>query len=236
MRKEARYRIDIACQVTAGERAVYLELSRDISDIFLARHRQMEVLVQLTGVILSLSAILIWLLSYFLTRPIRKLSIGTREIARGTMLSGCLSGDTMRCQSWPRILIRMAQTVEEKILSLDRRAAHRQEEFTANFAHELKTPLTSIIGYADMLRSSPLSQEEQLVCANYIFGEESAWKRCPLSCWTYLFCAAATFQKDVLRQSGCCSQSATSIAPQAIKRALCSASPLKKPRCMWSRI
>ncbi|MFR5070813.1 MAG: histidine kinase dimerization/phospho-acceptor domain-containing protein [Bianqueaceae bacterium] len=41
------------------------------------------------------------------------------------------------------------------------------EEFTANFAHELKTPLTSIIGYADMLRSSPLSQEEQLVCTNY---------------------------------------------------------------------
>ena len=170
VRKEARYRIDIACQVTAGERAVYLELSRDISDIFLARHRQMEVLVQLTGVILSLSAILIWLLSYFLTRPIRKLSIGTREIARGDYAKRVLVRGHNEVSELAQDFNRMAQAVEEKILSLEE-AAHRQEEFTAYFAHELMTPLTSIIGYADMLRSSPLSQEEQLVCANYIFGE-----------------------------------------------------------------
>ena len=150
--------------------AVYLELSRDISDIFLARHRQMEVLVQLTGVILSLSAILIWLLSYFLTRPIRKLSIGTREIARGDYAKRVLVRGHNEVSELAQDFNRMAQAVEEKILSLEE-AAHRQEEFTANFAHELKTPLTSIIGYADMLRSSPLSQEEQLVCANYIFGE-----------------------------------------------------------------
>jgi signal transduction histidine kinase len=49
--------------------------------------------------------------------------------------------------------------------------ARKQEEFTASFSHELKTPLTSIIGYADSLRSMQLSQEETAMSANYIFQE-----------------------------------------------------------------
>ena len=40
-----------------------------------------------------------------------------------------------------------------------------------SFAHELKTPMTSIIGYADLLRSESLSQEESREAANYIFSE-----------------------------------------------------------------
>ena len=44
----------------------------------------------------------------------------------------------------------MAKTIENKIVELED-AARRQEDFTANFAHELKTPMTSIIGYADTL-------------------------------------------------------------------------------------
>ena len=40
-----------------------------------------------------------------------------------------------------------------------------------SFAHELKTPMTSIIGYADLLRSQSLSGEEAQEAANYIFSE-----------------------------------------------------------------
>lgn len=47
----------------------------------------------------------------------------------------------------------------------------RQEEFTAAFAHELKTPLTSIIGYADTIRQMELSAEETDMCADYIYRQ-----------------------------------------------------------------
>ena len=40
-----------------------------------------------------------------------------------------------------------------------------------NFAHEMKTPMTSIIGYADLLRGQSLTPEEQTDAANYIFSE-----------------------------------------------------------------
>lgn len=40
-----------------------------------------------------------------------------------------------------------------------------------SFAHELKTPMTSIIGYADLIRSQSLTGEELGEAANYIFHE-----------------------------------------------------------------
>jgi signal transduction histidine kinase len=47
----------------------------------------------------------------------------------------------------------------------------RQEEFMGGFAHELKTPMTSIIGYADLLRGHTLSDNDKRDAANYIFME-----------------------------------------------------------------
>lgn len=49
--------------------------------------------------------------------------------------------------------------------------ADRREEFIASFAHELKTPLTAIIGYADMLRSKEMAPKSRFTAAGYIFSE-----------------------------------------------------------------
>lgn len=49
--------------------------------------------------------------------------------------------------------------------------ANRREEFIASFAHELKTPLTAIIGYADMLRSKDMAPKPRFTAAGYIFSE-----------------------------------------------------------------
>jgi signal transduction histidine kinase len=39
------------------------------------------------------------------------------------------------------------------------------------FAHELKTPMTAIIGYADMMRSQKLEEEKLILSADYIYQE-----------------------------------------------------------------
>lgn len=49
--------------------------------------------------------------------------------------------------------------------------AGRREEFIGSFAHELKTPLTAIIGYADMLRSKDMAPKARFTAAGYIFSE-----------------------------------------------------------------
>ncbi len=63
-----------------------------------------------------------------------------------------------------------AEALESEIKVLEE-AADRREEFIASFAHELKTPLTAIIGYADMLRSREMSPKNRFTAAGYIFSE-----------------------------------------------------------------
>lgn len=65
--------------------------------------------------------------------------------------------------------IRIAE-LERSISNLED-VANRREEFIASFAHELKTPLTAIIGYADMLRSKEMSPKSRFTAAGYIFSE-----------------------------------------------------------------
>ena len=64
----------------------------------------------------------------------------------------------------------MAEELEQHIASLEE-ATQKQRDFTASFAHELKTPLTSIIGYADTLRSRRLPEDQQFEAASFIFTE-----------------------------------------------------------------
>lgn len=47
----------------------------------------------------------------------------------------------------------------------------RQEQFMGAFAHELKTPMTSIIGFADLLRQGDLDESTRIRAAEYIYIE-----------------------------------------------------------------
>lgn len=67
-------------------------------------------------------------------------------------------------------LSRKNQALEREMESL-KDTADRREEFIASFAHELKTPLTAIIGYADMLRSKDMAPKARFTAAGYIFSE-----------------------------------------------------------------
>ena len=65
---------------------------------------------------------------------------------------------------------RMAKKIKESIWEIEE-YSRKQQRFTDNFAHELKTPLTSMIGYADMLRSKKLTEEQTVVYADRIVRE-----------------------------------------------------------------
>ena len=60
---------------------------------------------------------------------------------------------------------RMSTSLNRTMKELEEKTKS-QEMFTNNFAHELKTPLTSMIGYADLIRSNQLSEEELIIYAN----------------------------------------------------------------------
>jgi len=170
LRTDSGWYIQTACQVRDGGRTLYLESFRDISSIYAQREEHYALYRVLMCTILLAGSAVMYLMARYLTRPIRRLSGVTRRIAQGDyqLRAPVVSQDEVGALT--QDFNAMADSLEHKITQLEE-AARRQEDFIASFAHELKTPLTAVIGYADMLRSSLLTQEQQFRAASYIFSE-----------------------------------------------------------------
>ena len=64
----------------------------------------------------------------------------------------------------------MAGSVEDHVEEL-KDMVKRRDQFVADFTHEMKTPMTTIIGYADSVRHLDLSEEEKDMSLDYIYTE-----------------------------------------------------------------
>lgn len=149
---------------------VLIETTKDITDIF-ADRADMYSAYQIGVLLLSvLVGGLILLVLFLVMRNMQKLSRATRRFAMGRydtrvkIRSADEIGRLADDFNW------MADTMNTQMRQLQNEV-RRQEEFTAAFAHELKTPLTSIIGYADTIRQMELTAEETDMCADYIFRQ-----------------------------------------------------------------
>lgn len=160
----------VAGTINGEPDSLRLVISYSIQDIYTSRDEQYSVYVKVFLMTVAIGAALSYLLSYLLTRPLGRLSAATKKIADGdlTYRSRVRTNDEFGLLS--ENFDAMAQKLEENITEL-RDSMRRQEEFMGSFAHEMKTPMTSIIGYADLLRSQTLSPSEQINAANYIFSE-----------------------------------------------------------------
>lgn len=165
-----RYYIQTACVFAVQQNTLCMENFRDITSLFEERDVQYDIFQKLMLLLLVLDGMIIGLVSWWLTYPVKKLSRAARLIAGGHYEKrvDVHSGDEIGKLAQDFNL--MADNLEERILQL-KEAARRQEDFIGSFAHELKTPLTSIIGYSDMLRSKEMKPEDRFVAANYIFQE-----------------------------------------------------------------
>ncbi len=137
------------------------EFSQSITNIFIG-----------FSVIISLIlAIALFLMVKKLTHPIGKLIQTTNEIAGGAF------DRRVQIQSRDEFGIlaenfnRMADSVEQKVEQLIEAAAQK-ERFINNLSHEMRTPLTSIMGYAGFMQNANCSEADRMVAAGHL--EESA--------------------------------------------------------------
>ncbi|MFR5421029.1 MAG: HAMP domain-containing protein [Oscillospiraceae bacterium] len=111
-----------------------------------------------------------------MTRPLRRISRTARQLAAGQTDRRVTVRTDDELGDLAQNFNAMADALEARLRELAA-AAQRQKEFTASFAHELKTPLTSVIGYADTLRSRTLPSEMQFEAANAIYTEGKRLER-----------------------------------------------------------
>lgn len=176
---DSRYYLQLSGAFFVGKEIYYLEAAYDISSIYEARTQQQELFQQIFIILIAACACFSYILAFFLTRPLARLSKASREIACGNYdyRSRIKSSDEVGAVS--RDFDLMADHLQNSIEQLQH-AMERQNLFIGNFTHELKTPMTSIIGYADLLRSQTLSKEDEVDAANYIFSEGRRLERLSL--------------------------------------------------------
>lgn len=170
VRQNGNYYIQAGTTVNALDRVLYLETMRDVTDVFHDRATGFSVYRKVTVAMLICGTIIMHFISSWLTRPIRLLTRATRRMASGEYgyRAKKVSGDELGQLTTD--FNYMANALEDNINKLEDEIQSR-EDFVAAFAHELKTPLTSIIGYADMLRSRKLDEKKSFMSANYIYTE-----------------------------------------------------------------
>lgn len=121
-------------------------------------------------VILGVGMAVILVLSWMITKPLARLTATTGKFAEGDYKARSDVKTQDEIGELAAAFNDMAQALENKIYELQM-AAKKQEDFTANFAHELKTPMTSIIGYADTLYQKNMTPDEVHSVAGVILNE-----------------------------------------------------------------
>ena len=145
-------------------------LAFDVTEIYTVRQTQQRAYRTTFVILIALGAAVAWVASYLLTRPLGTLSRASRELARGNLSYRAPVRSHDEVGQLAADFNRMAGQLEQNVNRIQESMA-LQERFMADFSHEMKTPMTSIIGYADLLRSQVLSPDEQMDAANYIFSE-----------------------------------------------------------------
>lgn len=175
-----RVLIHCAGPVSLPDGMLYMETLRDITSLFADRETHYQVYRWILLIVVGIGAAVMYALSFWLTRPIRALGRAATALAGGDYAARAqvTTGDEIGELAF--YFNRMAGAIEQNVRDLED-AARRQEDFTASFVHELKTPLTSIIGYADMLRSRSLDEGRRFKAASYIFSEGKRLENLSLS-------------------------------------------------------
>ena len=122
-------------------------------------------LLEAGGVALIAAMLLILLVSRSVTRPLTQLAGAAEDIAAGNYSRRVTIAGQDEIGMLGSAFNRMAEAVE--------RARKVQRDFLANVSHELKTPLTSLIGFSQALVDDSLLSDSERHRAATIVHEES---------------------------------------------------------------
>lgn len=153
-----------------NDQIYYLVSATNISDIITQKNNMEKNFDLIYFTAIFSGGVVMMILSTLITRPIKKLINSSSRIANGYYNEHLNYVDNGELGELAESFNKMADAIEEKVQELEV-DAERKEDFVTNFAHELKTPLTSVIGYADMICHRDLSKEEVKNAARYILDE-----------------------------------------------------------------
>jgi signal transduction histidine kinase len=143
----------LALPVEHQERLVaIIYLSQPLQDVTAVLWDMRSRWLQSTAIALLLSAVVGWLLSQAIARPVKRLTTAAREVSHGNLDQQVPVGSRDELGQLSRAFNDMTARL--------RAARQTQIDMVANVSHELRTPLTSIKGLVETLRHGAMDDDE----------------------------------------------------------------------------
>ena len=156
--------------IAAGTEKLVLTARFDFSHLYRTRQEQNRIYLTAYTAVVTVGILAAVVLSFTMTRRLRRLTVAVRRIAGGDLTTRSRIGSPDEFGQLSRDFDSMADKLQETLSRMESDML-RQENFMGAFAHELKTPMTAIIGFADLLRQGNLDENTRMTAANYIFTE-----------------------------------------------------------------
>jgi two-component system, OmpR family, sensor histidine kinase BaeS len=146
--------------------AAFLVVARPRASVTAAAASQLTPLLLVTGVLaLAVAMLLVVLVGRSLTQPLTQLASAAEDIAAGNY--------SRRVGIRGEDEIGMLGTAFDRMAEAVERARKVQRDFLANLSHELKTPLTGLIGFSQALVDGSLKTVAERTRAATIVHEEA---------------------------------------------------------------
>lgn len=166
---DSRVYLYITSPVTIQSSNYFFTTIEDITNIYDVKNDQLRFFSVLGPIVSVVVAFIMLILSKLLTSRINRLRKSTMKVANGEY-------NAIEIKSKDEIgeltadFNTMTEAVKQKVEKLEDIASERKV-FIDNMTHEMKTPLTSIIGFSDLLRSARLDDETVHDYAESIYKE-----------------------------------------------------------------
>lgn len=138
--------------------------------------KNISVVFVLTSLFASvLLALCLFVVLRKLSQPLEKLRTTAGEIADGNFESRADDSGSDEFSLLAKDFNRMAEHIGTQMNALEENAKTKQRMLD-NLAHEMRTPLTSIRGYAEYLRDANIGEEEKIEAVEFIISESERLK------------------------------------------------------------
>lgn len=146
----------ISSKLSDGNVLVY---ARNINSIYEIRNDLINLSVILILTILVIVAVIAYIISKTLTKPLRKMQSEMEKLSKGNFDISLKEGKS-EFGSLAKSFNKMSEELknrDEELIDL----VNSKQEFIDNLSHEINTPLTTILGYTELLERAECTEEQK---------------------------------------------------------------------------
>ena len=153
--------IFVASEIILEDNEYYVITSNDITEIYTEGARQLKFVQVISVVLACVTAIFLLIMIKLFLRPLAEINRSINEISEGNYSKRLKTAGSEELRTLSENINKMAGSVEKNYNRIEA-VAEERKRFIDSLAHEIKTPLTSILGFADILRIKKNISPEEL--------------------------------------------------------------------------